>query len=53
MKCIHSNIGKNYYWTKRIQDQFLSLYEKSKQLNIFSAKNKDFLTIHIQSLGII
>lgn len=43
MKHIHSNIGESYDWTKRIKEQFLSLYEKAKQLNIFSEEEQELL----------
>lgn len=36
MKCIHSNIGESYDWIKKLKEQFVVLYEKAKELNIFS-----------------
>ena len=51
MKCIHSNIGESYDWTKRINDQFLSLYEKAKQLNIFSAEEQRLLDYTYTKFG--
>ncbi len=30
MKRIHSNTGESYDWTKKIKEQFVSLYEKAK-----------------------
>lgn len=43
MKCIHSNTGESYDWIKKIKDQFVSLYEKAKQLNIFSEEEQRLL----------
>ena len=43
MKCIHSNIGERYDWIKKINDQFVSLYEKAKELNIFSEDEQKLL----------
>lgn len=51
MKCIHSNIGESYDWTKRIKNQFLSLYEKAKQLNIFSAEEQTLLDYTYTKFG--
>ena len=51
MKCIHSNTGKSYDWTKIIKNQFLSLYEKAKQFNIFSAEEQRLLDYTYTKFG--
>ena len=43
MKRIHSNTGESYDWIKKIKDQFVSLYEKAKELNIFSEEEQKLL----------
>lgn len=43
MKCIHSNTGESYDWTKKIKKQFILLYEKAKQFNIFSESEQKLL----------
>ncbi len=43
MKRIHSNTGESYDWTKKIKEQFVSLYEKAKELNIFSEEEQKLL----------
>lgn len=43
MKRIHSNTGESYDWIKKIREQFVSLYEKAKELNIFSEEEQKFL----------
>lgn len=43
MKRIHSNTGKSYDWIKEIKNQFILLYEKAKELNIFSKEEQKLL----------
>lgn len=43
MKRIHSNTGKSYNWIKEIKNQFILLYEKAKELNIFSNEEQKLL----------
>lgn len=43
MKRIHSNIGESYDWTKKIKEQFISLDEKAKELNIFNEEEQKIL----------
>lgn len=40
MKCIHINTSKKYDWAKVIKSQFLLLYEKAKNLNIFNEEER-------------
>ena len=51
IKRIHSNIGESYDWTKRIKEQFVSLYEKAKQLNIFSEEEQKLLDYTYTKFG--
>ena len=51
MKRIHSNIGESYDWTKRIKEQFISLYKKAKQLNIFSEEEQKLLDYTYTKFG--
>lgn len=51
MKRIHSNIGESYDWTKRIKEQFISLYTKAKQLNIFSEEEQKLLDYTYTKFG--
>lgn len=43
MKDIHSNTGKYYDWAKKLKNQFMSLYEKAKDLGIFSKEEQNLL----------
>lgn len=43
MKHIHSNTGKSYDWIRKIKNQFVSLYEEAKELNIFSEEEQKLL----------
>lgn len=43
MKRIHSNNGKSYDWIKKIKKQFVLVYEKAKELNIFSEEEQKLL----------
>lgn len=43
MKHIHSNTGESYDWVKKIKNQFLLLYEKAKELNIFCEEEQKLL----------
>lgn len=43
MKYIHSNTGESYDWVKKIKNQFLLLFEKAKELNIFCKKEQKLL----------
>ena len=51
MKCIHSNVGESYDWTKRIKEQFISLYKKAKQLNVFSEEEQKLLDYTYTKFG--
>lgn len=51
MKRIHSNTGESYDWTKKIKEQFVSLYEKAKELNIFSEKEQKLLDYTYTKFG--
>lgn len=43
IKSIHSNTGKSYDWTKKVKNQFVTLYEKAKNFNIFSEEEQELL----------
>lgn len=43
LKQIHSNTGESYDWIKKIKEQFVSLYEKAKELNIFNEEEQKLL----------
>lgn len=43
IKSIHRNTGESYDWTKKVKNQFVSLYEKAKKLNLFSEKEQKLL----------
>lgn len=40
MKMIHSNHGDKYDWLNKFRDEFLKLYEKANEINIFSDEEK-------------
>ena len=52
MKQIHGNIGKAYDWTKRIKENFISLYEKAKEINIFDEQEQKLLDNAYSKFGI-
>lgn len=43
MKKIHSNVGLAYDWSKYIKDQFIILYTKAKELNVFNEEEQKLL----------
>lgn len=43
MKQIHSNTGKSYDWLQKTKNQFLSLYNQAKELNIFNEEEQRLL----------
>jgi len=43
MKQFHSNIGEPYDWTNYWQEQFTSLYSKTRELHIFNEKQQKLI----------
>lgn len=44
IKRIHSNIGESYDWAEKIKNQFVLLYEKAKELDIFNKEEQRILS---------
>ena len=40
MKMFHSNIGESYDWIKKTKDLYSDLYEKAKNMNLFSSEER-------------
>lgn len=43
MEQIHSNVGDCYDWSKKIKEQFVTLYNQAKELNIFNDEEQRLL----------
>ena len=43
MKLMHSNKGEAYDWSKYMKDRFISLFDKVKELKVFSSSEEDII----------
>ena len=51
MRQIHSNTGQKYDWIKLLKEQFSSLYNQAKELNIFSEEQQTLLEYAYSKFG--